>query len=159
MTRGRVVAVVLVGGCLLGAGGAGARAEHESAPGVNDLRLQVERLERAEHAQVVGNEASALLFDPGHRAAAQAAAEARRLAHGGVTAGLFLQGSAPSWTPAPTEHLFAARDDAPATAARTVEAGTGDDGSPVALLAAGALAAAGAGASGAVRGRGVRAGG
>lgn len=158
MNRDRVLATVLAAAGLLGVIG-GARADDGETPGANDLRLQVERLERAEQADVAGAESSAMLFDPEHRAAVAAVDEARRRARTAVTTALFLGTGTSSRAPVPTTHLFDAGTYARATRASEVPAGDDGSGWSAAPLGAVAALAGGAGVSAALRARGVRAGG
>lgn len=132
-------------------------ADEPEASGVNDLRLQVERLERAEQADVVGSDESAMLFDPGHRAAALAAAEARRRSQRADSARLFLGGRAPYRVPVPTSHLFDTEAYPRATTARDSGGPDDDPGWSVGPLAVVALLAAGAALSVVVRHREERA--
>jgi hypothetical protein len=154
MNRCRALTAAWLAVMSLGLAAGTASADDGEPPGVNDLRLQTERLERAEQADVVGSEASAMLFDPEHRAAALAADEARRRSERAVTAGLFLRDSASSRVPASTVHLFDVEEYARATTSR--ESGGADDepgwsGGPFAVLA---LLAAGAVLSMVLRDRG-----
>ncbi len=123
---------------------AASSADEPEVPGVNDLRLRVERLERAEQADVVGSDDSAMLFDPEHRAAALAAAEERRRAARATRARLFLDGSASSRVPVPTSHLFDVEAYPRATTTRAPGGADDDPGWSAGPLAAVALLAAGA---------------
>lgn len=146
-------AVLTAALCLPAPAGARTAADDMETPGVNDLRLQVERLERAEQADVVGSEASAMLFDPRHRAAVRAAEEARRRSQRAVTALLFLGGSTAYRSPVPTEHLFAGAASArakPVSEPAAADDGPGWSAGPLAVVA---LVAGGAAASVALNGR------
>jgi uncharacterized ubiquitin-like protein YukD len=153
MIRDRVLATVLAAAGLLGVVG-GARPDDGETPGVNDLRLQVERLERAEQADVTGAESSAMLFDPEHRAAVATADEARRRARSAVTTALFLGTGTSSRAPVPTAHLFDPEAYVRATRASEAPAGVEGSGWSAAPLGAVAALAGGAGVSAALRARG-----
>lgn len=154
MNRVRVLGAALAAALGVGVPAGASSAEDIEPPGVNDLRWQVERLERAEQADVVGSTASAMLFDPEQRAAVRTADEARLRSRRAVTARLFLGDDASYRTPVSTAHLFDAEAYARATTSR--EPGVADDepGWSPAPLAVVALLAGGAASSVVVRDRG-----
>jgi hypothetical protein len=155
VNRLRVLVTALVAALGLGVPVGPSSAEDAEPPGVNDLRLQVERLERAEQADVVGAAGSAILFDPAHRSAVLAADEVRRRSQRAATARLFLGDGTSYRAPVSTSHLFDA--EAYPRAATALEPGPSHEPgwSPGPLVVV-ALLAGGAVLSVVVRGRGER---
>lgn len=86
-------------------GASAAVADEDEVPGNNDLDLQVSRLESASRADVVGSEASAMLFTDKDSACLARAEELAIDRRRTVTESLFEQG-VPVWSPAAVDDLF-----------------------------------------------------
>lgn len=133
MRAARVLGVCAVAVGLV-AGAAGAAVADPDGPGANDLQLEVQRLERATQADVVGAEASAMLFAPDDTAALAATDRADRRSRRSEARALFLAPLAPYREPASASGLFdAGASSDTATAARA--AGDPDPGDPPATTA------------------------
>ena len=85
--------------------GASAAVADDDVPGSNDLELQVSRLESANRADVVGSEASAMLFTDQDTVSLAHARELTADRRQAVTESLFEQG-VPVWSPAAVDDLF-----------------------------------------------------
>lgn len=143
MSAGRIAAVGAAALYLL-APATAARAD-DGSPGPQDLDLKVERLERTRQADVVGAEASAMLFVPADAATLAAAAEQRADARRAETAALFLADAVPLRAPVATDALFDAY--AGGAAARDSADDDADAGAPWGAAGAGAVLLAGGGLS------------
>lgn len=118
MTARHVLAVgLLVAG--LTAVPVAAAAGADETPGPVDLELKVDRLEHATQADVVGSEASSMLFAPRDTVALAAAADARAAARASDAGALFLVPAVPARPPVTSEALFG-----PGTAAGGVVTGS-----------------------------------
>lgn len=147
----RLLRAVAVGAVVVGLAGvsAVASADDRDAPGTNDLDLQVNRLEHAEQADVVGAEASSMLFVPEDAAAIAAAEDARRRARGAETDAFFLTSVAPYQGQGSTDGLFdAGTYQGVPTVRDAPDQDVAEQGSTVwALIGFGALLVVGGGAS------------
>lgn len=134
MTARHVLAVgLLVAGLTVVPVAAAAGADE--TPGPVDLELKVDRLEHATQADVVGSEASSMLFAPRDTAALAAAADARAAARASDAGALFLGPAVPARPPVTAETLFGRV---------TAVGGGGTDGSTSSRSATGGVVARGA---------------
>jgi hypothetical protein len=122
------------------AGVAHADAEPPGAPG---LELKVDRLERAEQADVVGSESSAMLFAPEADRALAAAAGLRASVRAEQVSGLFLGPAVPLRLPRTPEALFGPGSSL--VASPTTRGAAATDGASVAVSPGSTARSGGAG--------------
>lgn len=147
MRARRVAAAVVGAAAVLLVGPAAAARGDEEVPGSQDLELKVGRLEREQQADVVGAEASAMLFAPADTRALGAAAQSRAVARQAETAALFLSPPIASRVPITSDVLFGQDAYTGGRAARDGTTEDADDPGPWGAAGAGGALLVGGGLS------------